>query len=121
VNELQLSLFRALEDLHDLTAAITVLLVDEHGTLLAISGDENDVPPVLRKALSGRRLREAGSVRELLQSIGDLGSTLNVTIFDVDSKHVLAIVFDADADIVTVQTVGAEGKALLAELLAAPL
>jgi hypothetical protein len=119
--ERQLALFRAMEDIHDLTSAITVLLVDEHGTLVAVSGDENDVPPVLRKALSGKRLAAAGSVVELLSSIGDLGSTLNVSIYDVDCQHVLAIVFDADADLSTVQTVGREARDMLAEILKAPL
>jgi hypothetical protein len=119
--ERQLALFRAMEDIHDLTSAITVLLVDAEGTLIAVSGDENDVPPPLRAALSGKRLAEAGSVRELLSSIGELGSPVNVTIYDVDGAHVLAIIFDSDADLSTVQTVGREGREMLVEILAAPL
>ena len=68
-NEKQIALFRAMEDIHDLTAAITILLVDEHGSSVAVSGDEDHVPPVLRKALSGKNLEAAGSGRELLSSI----------------------------------------------------
>jgi hypothetical protein len=119
--ERQLALFRAVEDIHDLTAAIVILLVDEHGTTLAVSGDEAEVPRPLRSALSGKRLASAGSVVEFLRGLGDLGSTLNVALYDVDGKHVLAIVFDADADLVTVQTVGRDASPLFAELLAAPL
>jgi hypothetical protein len=119
--ERQLALFRAMEDIHDMTAAVTVLLVDEVGTSLAVSGDERDVPAVLRKALSGRRLAAAGSVLEFLRSIGDLGSLLNVAIYDIDGAHVLAIIFDSDADITTVQAIGRDASPLLAELLAAPI
>jgi hypothetical protein len=119
--ERQLALFRAMEDIHDLTSAITVLLVDADGTSIAVSGDEDDVPPPLRAALSGKRLAEAGSVRELLSSIGELGSPVNVTIYDVDPAHVLAIIFDSDADLSTVQTVGRSGREMLVEILAAPL
>ncbi len=117
---LQLDLFRAVEDVHDITRAIVVLLVDEDGALVAASGDEDDVPPSLRGVLSAKRLREAGSVRELLAPLAEELSTtrLNVTILDVAGKFVLAIVFDAEADLDTVVTVGGEAKALLTELLA---
>ena len=115
--ERQIDLVRALEDLHDLTKAITILLVDEDGALLAASGDENDVPPALRAVLSGKQLAAAGGVRALLEPVENLGST-NVTILDVDGKHVLAILFDAEADVMTVQTVGREASALLREILA---
>lgn len=116
--EQQIALFRAVEDVHDLTAAIAVLLVDAKGTLVAISGDEDEVPIGLRRVLSGERLAAAGSVRELLGDV-DLG-TLNVSVLAVD-QHVLAIVFDADANFATVQTVGAEARAMIGEILAAPL
>jgi hypothetical protein len=119
--ERQLALFRTVEDIHDLTAAIVVLLVDEHGTSLAVSGDEDEIPRPLRTALSGQRLARAGSVIEFMREIGDLGSLLNVALYDVDRKHVLAIVFDSDADLSTVQMVGRDASPLLAELLAAPL
>ena len=33
--ERQIALFRTMEDIHDLTSALVVLLVDEHGTSLA--------------------------------------------------------------------------------------
>lgn len=115
--ERQLDLFRALEDLHDLTKAITILLVDEDGALLAASGDENDVPPALRAVLSGKQLAAAGGVRALLEPVENLG-TMNVTILDVDGKHVLAILFDAEADVMTVQTVGREASAMLRDILA---
>src|SRR6187402_160262 len=90
--ERQLALFRAMEDIHDLTQAITAILVDADGVLLAVSGDENDVPPALRAVLSGKKLAEAGSVRALLEPVENLG-TMNVTILDIDGKHVLAILF----------------------------
>ncbi len=118
--ERQIALFSAVEDIHDLTAAITVLLVDAHGTLLAISGEENDVPPALRAALAGKKLREAGSVRELLTDV-EMG-TMNVSVFDIDGgEHVLAILFDAEADLSTVQSIGGEARDMLREILSAPL
>ncbi len=121
-NEKQLALFRAMEDIHELTNAITILLADEFGTAVAVSGDENDIPPPVRAAISGTRLAEAGSVRELLSSIGELDKNApNVTLFAVDGTHVLGVVFDADCDVMTVEEVGREASALLAEILAAPL
>jgi hypothetical protein len=121
-NEKQLALFRAMEDIHELTNAITILLVDEYGTAIAVSGDENDIPPPIRAVVGGKRLAEAGSVRALLSSVGELDKNApNVTLFDVDGKHVLAIIFDAECDLMTVQQVGKEASLLLAEILAAPL
>lgn len=119
--ERQLALFRAVEDIHDLTDAIAVLLVDGDGTSIAVSGDELDVPTKLRAVLSGKQLAEAGSVRVLLEDVDLAGALVNVTVYDVDGTHVLAILFDAEADLVTVQQVGSEGRAMLAEILAAPL
>ena len=121
--ELQLALFRAVEDIHDLTSAIVVIVVDAHGTALAISGDENDIPEALRLVISGERLAAAGSVRELLFDIviGTPTHPLNVSIYDVGGRNVLVILFDAEADLSTVQTVGAEAKAMLTELLTSSL
>jgi len=119
--EKQLALFRAMEDIHDLTSAITVLLVDADGTSVAVSGDEDDMPPALRAVLSGKQLTEAGSVRHLLEDLDLAGSLVNVTIYAVDGAHVLAILFDAEADLATVQSVGGEARQMLAEILAAPL
>lgn len=118
--ERQIALFRALEDIHDLTQAITVLLVDGDGALVAVSGDEDDVPATLRAVLGGKQLAEAGSVRGLLEDVDLAGAPVNVTVYDVDGTHVLAILFDAQADLVTVQQVGKEGREMLAEILAAP-
>ncbi|MBX3218569.1 MAG: hypothetical protein KF850_41570 [Labilithrix sp.] len=120
-SEKQLALFRAVEDIHDLTQAITVLLVDGSGDLVAASGDEDDVPATLRAVLGGKQLAEAGSVRVLLEDVDLAGAPVNVTVYDVDGTHVLAILFDAEADLATVQQVGAEAKVMLAEILAAPL
>jgi hypothetical protein len=119
---LQIDLFRAVEDVHDMTGAIVVLLVDGDGRSVAVSGDEDDLPPPLRAVLGGKRLAEAGSAIALMQSIaGDLADTrLNVTVHDVGSEHVLAIAFDAEADFGTVQTVGREARAMIAEMLASP-
>lgn len=119
-SERQLALFRAVEDIHDLTQAIAVLLVDGDGTLVAVSGDEDDVPTKLRAVLSGKQLAEAGSVRVLLEDVDLAGSLVNVTVYDVDGIHVLAILFDAEADLVTVQEVGTEAREMLAEILSAP-
>jgi predicted regulator of Ras-like GTPase activity (Roadblock/LC7/MglB family) len=119
-SERQLALFRAVEDIHDLTQAIAVLLVDGDGTLIAASGDEDDVPAKLRAVLSGKQLAEAGSVRVLLEDVDLAGSLVNVTIYDIDGTHVLAILFDAEADFVTVQQVGTEAKEMLNEILSAP-
>jgi len=116
----QLALFRAMEDIHDLTQAITVLLVDGDGASVAVSGDEDDVPVLLRAVLSGKQLAEAGSVRVLLEDVDLAGSLVNVTVYDVDGVHVLAILFDAEADFTTVQQVGQEGRQMLAEILAVP-
>lgn len=118
---LQLDLFRAVEDVHELTGAIVVLLVDEAGELVAVSGDEDDMPRAVRGVLSARALREAGSVRELLAPVSDAltESRLNVTILDVGGKLVLAIVFDAEADLDTVLTVAGEAKGMIADLLVA--
>ncbi len=120
-SERVLALFRTVEDIHDLTQAITVLLVDGDGISVAVSGDENDIPIALRAVLSGKQLAEAGSVRVLLEDIDLAGSLVNVTVYDVDGTHVLAIFFDADADLATVQEVGQEARTMLAEILAAPL
>jgi hypothetical protein len=117
--ERQLTLFRVVEDIHDLTAAIIVLVVDAEGTLLAISGDENEIPPALRAVLSGKQLAEAGSVRELLTDV-EMG-TINVSVFAIDGVHVLAILFNADADLATVQSVGGEARDMLKEIFSAPL
>ena len=119
-SEMELALFRAVEDIHDLTQAITVLLVDADGSSVAVSGDENDIPTALRTVLSGKQLAEAGSVRVLLEDLDLAGATVNVTVYDVAGTHVLAILFDADADLATVQEVGQEGRVMLAEILSTP-
>lgn len=118
-SSLQIELFRAVEDVHEMTGAIVVLLVDEDGGLLAASGDEDDLPPSVRGVLSARRLREAGSVRELLAPVAEeLAATrVNLTILDVAGRAVLAIAFDAEADLDTVLTVGGEAKEMVAALL----
>jgi hypothetical protein len=113
----QLALFSALEDIHDLTAAIVVLLVDAQGISVAVSGDENEVPAPLRAVLSGNKLAEAGSVRALLEDV-DLSTTLNVSIFSAGSM-LLAILFDADADLGTVQSVGKQAAEMITEILQA--
>jgi hypothetical protein len=118
--ERQLALFRAVEDVHDMTAATVVLVVDADGEIVAASGDVDLVPAPMRTILSGKRLATAGSVRALLASVGEIDTRLNVTAFDVGSAHVMAILFDADADITTVAAVGEEARALIGEILSAP-
>ncbi len=116
---MQLDLFRAMEDIHDMTNAHVVLLVDADGVSVAVSGDEDEIPRPLREALSGKGLAAAGTVVELLTPIaGDLGG-LNVSIYAVERSHVLAILFDAESDLATVQTVGREAQAMLSEILTA--
>jgi hypothetical protein len=118
--ERQLALFRAVEDVHDMTAATVVLVVDAEGEIVAASGDVDLVPARMRAVLSGRELAKAGSVRALLTSVGEIDTRLNVTAFDVGSAHLLAILFDAEADITTVAAVGEEARGLVAEILSAP-
>src|SRR4051812_46917791 len=116
---MQIDLFRAMEDIHEMTDALVVLLTDVDGVAVAVSGDENDVPKPLRDVLSGKRLAEAGTVVELLTPVaGDLGG-INVSVFAVERSHVLAIVFDAEADLGTVQQVGREARTMLSEILTA--
>jgi hypothetical protein len=118
---MQIDLFRAMEDIHEMTSAIVVLLVDADGVSVAVSGDEDDVPVPLREALSGKRLAEAGTVVKLLEPIaGDLGG-LNVSVYAVERGHVLAILFDAESDLGTVQQVGREARTMLSEILTADL
>jgi hypothetical protein len=116
---MQIDLFRAMEDIHEMTEAHVVLLVDAGGAAVAVSGDEDEIPKPLREALSGNRLDEAGSVVALLTPIaGELGG-MNVSIYAVERGHVLAIVFDAEADLATVQQVGKEAQTMLSEILKA--
>lgn len=116
----QLDLFRQCEDIHDMTQAIVVLVTDAAGVLLAISGDEDDVPVPLRRVLAREKLVAAGSVRALLEPIGDEARTwpFNVSVLPVGAHHMLTILFDASADFETVQVVGNEGARAMAETLA---
>lgn len=116
--ERQLALFSALEDTHDLTAAIIVLLVDEGGTTIAVSGDVDVIPVDLRAVLSGKKLAEAGSVRALLEPVDFTGVAFNVSIFAA-GPMLLAILFDADADLDTVQTVGKQAAEMIGEIISA--
>ena len=117
----QIDLFRAVEDIHELTGAIVILLTDRDGVAIAIAGDEDDIPPSLRAVLGGENLAKAGSVRALLEPIGeDLSqSPLNFSILPVADSHLLTIAFDVEASFDTVQTVGREGAAMITEILRA--
>jgi hypothetical protein len=116
----QIELFRAVEDIHELSGARLVLLVDADGQSVAVSGDEVDLPAPFRAVLSGKRLAAAGSVRALLEPLAQevAHSDVNVTVHAVDGSYVLAIVFGSEADFESVQVAGNEGRQLLAELLA---
>ena len=118
---LQLDLFRAVEDIHELTSAIVVLLTDREGVAIAAAGDEDDIPPPLRALLGARKLAEAGSVAKLLEPIAEeLGPCpINFSILAVADSHVLTIAFDVEADLETVQVVGREGAQMIAEVLRA--
>lgn len=119
---MQIELFRAMEDIHDMTGAIVILLADADGVAVAVSGDEDDIPAPLRAVLSGKRLAEAGSVVALLEPIaGEQLQGLNVSVYAVERGHLLAIAFDAEADFATVQHVGREASAMLSEILNAAL
>lgn len=117
----QIELFRAVEDVHEMTQATVVLLTDVDGVALAVAGDEDVIPVALRSVLGGARLAAAGSVRALLEpAFAEIGQwALNVLVLAVDARHVLTVVFDADADLELVQTVVREGQSMLAEILAA--
>src|SRR4051812_2223023 len=115
----QIDLFRAVEDVHEMTQAIVVLLTDADGVAIAVAGDEDDVPPPLRALLGGKQLAAAGSVRALLEPIaGELGeSHVNFSILSIDGAHVLTIAFDAESDFDVVQTVGREASQMISEIL----
>ena len=115
----QIDLFRAVEDVHELTGAIVVLLTDADGVAIAVAGDEDDLPPSLRDLLGGKQLAAAGSVRALLEPINDdLADTpINYSILAVGPAHVLTIAFDAEADFEVVQTVGREASQMIADLM----
>ncbi len=117
----QIDLFRAVEDIHELTAALVVLLTDRDGVAIAVAGDEDDIPPSLRAVLGGENLARAGSVRALLEPVGERLSLcpLNFSILPVADAHLLTIAFDVEASFDTVQTVGREGAAILTEILRA--
>lgn len=119
----QIELFRALEDVHEMTEAIVVLLTDAGGASIAVAGDEDELPRPLRAVLSGDRLTAAGGVASLLEPIvADLAeSHLNFSILAVDEAHVLTIAFDAEANFDLVQTVGREARQMIAEILTTPL
>lgn len=115
----QIDLFRAVEDVHELTGAIVVLLTDRNAVAVAVAGDEDDIPAPLRAVLGARKLAEAGGVAALLEPIaGELGECpLNFSILAVGDSHVLTIAFDADASLETVQAVGREGAAMIADIV----
>ena len=115
----QIDLFRAVEDIHELTGAIVVLLSDRDGISVAVAGDEDEIPAPLRAVLGAKKLAHAGSVSALLEPIaGDLAHCpLNFSILTVGAAHVLTIAFDVDADLETVQVVGREGADMIAEIV----
>jgi hypothetical protein len=119
----QIDLFRAVEDVHELTTAIVVLLTDRDGVAIAAAGDEDDIPAPLRAVLGGHQLAKAGSVAALLEPIaGDLSHCpLNFSILAVGDAHVLTIAFDAEANLETVQVVGREAAQMIAEILKSPV
>jgi hypothetical protein len=118
--EQQLDLFRAVEDVHEMTRAIVVLLTDADGVAVAVAGDEDELPPSLRAVLGGKQLAAAGGVRALLEPLsGELADThVNYTILAVERAHVLTIAFDAEANFDVVQTVGREATQMISEILA---
>lgn len=116
--ERQLALFSALEDVHELTQAVVAILVDESGTTIAVAGDEDVIATDLRAVLSGSKLAEAGSVRALLEPVDFSANPLNVSIFAA-GPMLLAILFDAESDLGTVQAVGKQAAEMIAEILTA--
>jgi hypothetical protein len=116
--ERQLALFSALEDVHELTQSIGVILVDEGGTTIAVSGDEDEIPADLRAVLGGKKLADAGSVRALLEPVDFSTLRLNVSLF-ATGPMLLAVLFDAESDLGTVQAVGKQAAEMIAEILTA--
>lgn len=115
----QIDLFRAVEDVHEMTGAIVVLLTDADGVAIAVAGDEDELPAALRAVLGGKQLAAAGGVRALLEPISDdLADThVNYSILAVEPAHVLTIAFDAEANFEVVQTVGREASQMMSEIL----
>jgi hypothetical protein len=115
----QIELFRTLEDIHDMTDAVVVLLVDAGGTSIAVSGDEDEFPAPLRAVLSGTRLAQAGSIVALVSPIAaELANwPVNVKVSAIGGGYVLAVAFDTRADLVTVDSVVKEATGLLFEIL----
>jgi len=115
----QLDLFRAVEDVHELTGAIVVLLTDRDATAIAVAGDEDDIPAPLRAVLGGAALARAGSVPALLEAVNEdlAGCPLNFTIRAVAGGHVLTIAFDAEADFAAIQAIAGEAVEMLGEIL----
>jgi hypothetical protein len=115
----QLDLFRAVEDVHELTMALVVLLTDREGVAVAVAGDEDEIPAPLRAVLTGNGLSSAGSVAALLEPVaGDLvHCPLNFSIIAVGTTHVLTIAFDAEANLETIQVIGREAASMIAEIL----
>jgi hypothetical protein len=115
----QIDLFRAVEDIHEMTGAIVVLLTDGDGVAVAAAGDEDDIPAPLRRVLGGHNLATAGGVAALLEPIGEqlAHCPLNFSILPVGEAHLLTIAFDAEVSLDTVQVVGREGAAMITEIL----
>lgn len=117
----QIDLFRAVEEIHELTSALVILLTDADGAAVAVAGDEDDLPPPLRAVLGGENLMRAGSVLALLEPIGEQLATcpLNFSILPAGPSHLLTIAFGVETSFETVQEVGKAGAAMIAEILRA--
>jgi hypothetical protein len=115
----QLDLFRIVEDVHELTDAIVVLITDGEGRSVAVSGDENEIPAPLRAVLGGAAYARAGTLAALLEPVAEdlAGHRLNFTIRAVAGEHLLTIAFDAEADFGKVQLVANEAKEMIDEIL----
>ena len=77
-----------------------------------MSGDEDEIPADLRAVLAGKKLAQAGSVRALLEPVDFSTLRLNVSLFAAGSM-LLAVLFDAESDLGTVQAVGKQASEIV--------
>jgi hypothetical protein len=94
------SVVTTVRDLCQAANALRVILIDFDGAAVAASGDVHAIPENLRRGLSGRALREAGSVIKLLEPLAASihGGAPFLQVNAVGSTHLLVVAYDDAAD-----------------------